>query len=151
MKTPDRVRAHTCEKTNAEIDEKGRRNVHAAAKGPARELSSRISKLDQEWDVERVLETNASILALTGTILGLTVNRKFFAIPCAVLAFLLQHALQGWCPPLPILRKFGIRTQREIDEEKYALKALRGDFGGASSASDPGEKASRSWNASKTL
>jgi len=34
----------------------------------------------------------------------------------------LQHGLQGWCPPLPLLRRLGIRTRGEIDREKYALK-----------------------------
>ena len=43
-------------------------------------------------------------------------------------ALLLQHALQGWCPPLPVFRRWGVRTAREIEEERYALKALRGDF-----------------------
>ena len=28
------------------------------------------------------------------------------------------------------LRRTGVRTRREIDEERYALKALRGDFSG---------------------
>ena len=42
--------------------------------------------------------------------------------------FLLQHAVQGWCPPVPVFRRLGVRTQTEIDEERYALKALRGDF-----------------------
>ncbi|HET9942578.1 MAG TPA: hypothetical protein VFR05_04515, partial [Terriglobia bacterium] len=53
---------------------------------------------------------------------------------------LLQHAVQGWCPPVPLFRRLGIRTQREIDEERYALKAMRGDFlaanAGSSSARD---------------
>ena len=40
----------------------------------------------------------------------------------------LQHAVQGWCPPLAVWRRLGVRTQSEIDEERYALKALRGDF-----------------------
>jgi len=43
-------------------------------------------------------------------------------------SFCLQHALQGWCPPLTLFRRLGIRTQREIDDERTALKALRGDF-----------------------
>lgn len=34
---------------------------------------------------------------------------------------LLQHGLQGWCPPLPVLRRLGVRTRGEIDREKYAL------------------------------
>ena len=45
-----------------------------------------------------------------------------------LLAFFIWHALQGWCPPIPILRYFKIRTRPEIDREKYALKAMRGDF-----------------------
>ena len=40
----------------------------------------------------------------------------------------LRSVLQGWCPPVPVLRRLGVRTQGEIDEEKAALKALRGDF-----------------------
>jgi hypothetical protein len=46
----------------------------------------------------------------------------------AVQGFFMQHALSGWCPPLPVLRRLGFRTQYEIEQERYALKALRGDF-----------------------
>ena len=60
--------------------------------------------------------------------MGAIVSRKWFALPGVVAGFLLQHALQGWCPPLPIFRRLGVRTQSEIDHERYALKALRGDF-----------------------
>jgi hypothetical protein len=44
--------------------------------------------------------------------------------------FFVQHAIQGWCPPIPIFRAYKVRTRPEIDREKYALKALRGDFAG---------------------
>ncbi|HEX8886849.1 MAG TPA: hypothetical protein VF797_20360, partial [Noviherbaspirillum sp.] len=80
-------------------------------------------QLDKEWDVERMLEANGSTLALTGLVLGATVNKKWLILPGIVLPFLLQHALQGWCPPLPVLRRLGIRTRSEIDREKYALLA----------------------------
>ena len=53
--------------------------------------------------------------------------------------FLLQHAVQGWCPPLPFFRANGVRTQSEIDEEKFALKALRGDFAHAG-GNQPGNR-----------
>ena len=33
--------------------------------------------MDHEWDVERVLEVNASTLALSGLVLGVTVNKKW--------------------------------------------------------------------------
>ena len=75
------------------------------------------------------METNAAAIALTGTLLGLFVDKRFLAVPLVVSTFLLQHAVQGWCPPLPFFRRRGVRTMREIDEERYALKALRGDFG----------------------
>ena len=83
----------------------------------------RIEVLDREWDVERILEVNAPMLALSGLVLGVTFNKKWLLLPGVVLSFLLQHGLQGWCPPLPILRRLGVRTRGEIDREKYALKA----------------------------
>jgi hypothetical protein len=84
-------------------------------------IEQRMAELDREWDVERVLEVNASTLALTGLVLGATMNRKWLLLPGIVLPFLLQHGLQGWCPPLPVLRRLGVRTRGEIDREKYAL------------------------------
>jgi hypothetical protein len=65
---------------------------------------------------------------LLGSALGAFVDRRFFALPAVVAAFLLQHAVQGWCPPLPVFRRAGVRTAAEIDHERYALKAIRGDF-----------------------
>lgn len=143
----DRVRAHTARYVNDEIDAKMRQRVLRAAGEPATILSRRIEELDEEWDMERWLETNASALAFTGTVLGLLVNKKFFAIPCIVLPFLFQHAVQGWCPPIPILRRRGVRTRREIDKEKYALKALRGDFSTVRSNGDPAASAASAWEA----
>jgi hypothetical protein len=31
-------------------------------------------------------------------------------------------------PPIPLFRRLGVRTAREIERERYAIKALRGDF-----------------------
>ncbi len=94
------------------------------------EISRRIKELDQEWDIERVLETLASSFSLTGIVLGSTVDKRWFLFPTIVLSFLLLHAIQGWCPPIPALRRLGIRTREEIDRERYALKVLAGDFAG---------------------
>ena len=78
--------------------------------------------------MDRVLITNASSLAGIGLVLGATVNKRWLILPGVVLTFLLQHGLQGWCPPLPLFRKFGTRSFKEIDRERFALKYLRGDF-----------------------
>jgi hypothetical protein len=54
-------------------------------------------------------------------------------LPAIASTFLLQYTIQGWCPPVSILRNFGFRTRQEIDLEKCALKALRGGFDKVSS------------------
>jgi hypothetical protein len=119
----DRVRRSTPSHLNREIDRQTDRNIRRYIGANREIIRNRIYQLDKEWDIERVLEVNASSLALTGLVLGLTVNKRWLALPGIVLAFLLQHGLQGWCPPVPILRRLGLRTRREIDREKYALKA----------------------------
>lgn len=91
-------------------------------------IDRRLAELDAEWDIERMLETMAPTITLTGLFLGLTSSRRWLALPLVVNAFFLQHAIQGWCPPLGVLRRLGFRTADEIDRERYALKALRGDF-----------------------
>jgi hypothetical protein len=91
--------------------------------------------LEREWDGERFLEMNASAIAPTGLILGVTTgNKKWCFVPGVVLPFLFQYAVQRWYPPLPVLRRLGAAAREEIDREKYALKALRGDFEGDDAA-----------------
>ena len=103
-------------------------NVRRVAAGGPEAIDRRLAELDREWDIERTLEANAASLAAAGAGLALLADRRFALVPLVVGGFLLQHAVQGWCPPVPVFRRLGFRTQTEIDEEKYALKALRGDF-----------------------
>lgn len=91
-------------------------------------IDQRLGELDREWDVERALETGSSTLTLTGITMSILSHRKWLMLSLVVQGFFLQHALQGWCPPLPVLRRMGFRTAEEINRERYALKALRGDF-----------------------
>ena len=126
--TSARVPLHTRESVNQQIDNQIAQSVRWHAAHPEG-IDRRLHELDQEWDIERMLEANASTLAFVGVALGATLDRRWLVLPALVTAFLFQHAVQGWCPPLPILRNLGFRTAREIDTERYALKALRGDFG----------------------
>lgn len=91
-------------------------------------IDERIRELEREWNIERTLEANAAGLALAGLALGVAVDRRFLAIPFLAAAVLLQQALQGWCPPVPLLRRLGVRTSSEIHQEIIALRILRGDF-----------------------
>lgn len=132
--TSDRVPAHTAAHVNESIRRATEEDVkRVAAQGPGA-VERRLSELDREWDIERTLEANAATLTAVGAGLALLVDRRFAVVPLVVGGFLLQHALQGWCPPLPVFRRVGVRTQTEIEEERAALKALRGDYQGASAA-----------------
>ncbi len=126
--TTTRVQQNTDETVNARIHDQTKRNIAYFAGTGRHGINRRLEELDREWDVERLLEANAASIALLGLGLGASVDRRLFVLPALVAAFLLQHAVQGWCPPIPILRRLGIRTASEIDTERYALKVIRGDF-----------------------
>lgn len=102
-------------------------------------INRRLAELDREWDVERALQTNFAVASMLGLTLAAKVNKGWFALALAVPAFMVQHALQGWCPPLAVLRRLGFRTSKEINEERFALKALRGDFDDAARGGNPEE------------
>ncbi|WP_131783077.1 hypothetical protein [Legionella gresilensis] len=124
----DHVRANTSSAANQAIDNQMVATLQTFSTASSNEISERIDKIEKEYNVERVLELNASILAFIGVLLGAFVNIYWLILPGLVLPFLALHAVQGWCPPLPILRALKVRTQKEIDVEKYSLKFLRGDF-----------------------
>ena len=126
--TIDRVRVNTDEEINQAIWRQTERNIQRVAAGGPAAIERRLVELDNEWDIERYLETMAPTFTLIGMTLGVTRHRAWFILPFLIQGFFLQHALQGWCPPIPFLRRLGVRTFEEIDQERYALKALRGDF-----------------------
>lgn len=126
--TNKRVESHTCAAINQQIAQRTRDRIRYFSTKSAEEVTRRLDELDREWDIERALECNASVLAFSGVVLAATTDRRWLILPGLVTGFLFQHAMQGWCPPLPILRRLGFRTMAEINEERYALKALRGDF-----------------------
>lgn len=128
MKTLERVRRSTADHVNEEIDDCIANTLYAYQSATPAEISRRLNELEREWDIERWLETNASALALTGVALGTLHDRRWLALSGAVLGFLFLHGTRGWCPPLPVLRRLGVRTRSEIDRERFALKFIRGDF-----------------------
>jgi hypothetical protein len=140
--TTQRVPDHTAPAVNERIDRMTEENVHRFAQAEAREIQERLHDLEREWDIERAIEMMSSSLMLTGMGLAATFHRRWLLLSGVVAGFLLQHATQGWCPPVPVLRRLGFRTASEIDEERYALKALRGDFEDLSEKTvDPVERA----------
>jgi hypothetical protein len=146
----DRVRAATDEDLNERIDLESEWSIRSVAAGGPAAIQKRLEELDREWDIERYLAANASTLAFAGVTLAAFHRRYWLILPAVVTAFLFQHAVQGWCPPLTVFRRLGIRTRKEIDREKYALKALRGDFRDLVPAGQDGVPANRAMDAATT-
>ena len=128
--TTERVPANTSQWNNRRIREETEKRIHYYVEHPE-EIDQGLHDLKREWDIERTLEANAASLALIGIGLGM-VNKRFLALSGVATGFLLMHALQGWCPPVPLFRRLGVRTRAEIQSERNSLLALKealGDFG----------------------
>jgi hypothetical protein len=122
--TEDRVRKNTGQKINRRIDERTEANIGEFFYSGEVGIRSRIKELNKEWDIERALELTSGINILLGLTLTLTKDKRWLWLSGISAAFLVQHAIQGWCPPLPVLRWFGVRTKNEIEVEKTILKEI---------------------------
>lgn len=94
------VRESSSTKGNKEIDQQIIHNINQYRSAGPSKIQQRLKELDQEWDVERALEVNASTLALSGVLLAATKDKRWLILSGVVTTFLLQHGLQGWCPSL---------------------------------------------------
>jgi hypothetical protein len=135
--TATRVERSTDESINARLEREAVFKIAGVAAAGHAAMLRRLDELDREWDIERTLQANAASLILVTTTLGFAADRRWFAFPAAIAGFLLLHAVQGWCPPVPVLRRAGVRTAREINLERLALRVLLGDF--EQQTSDPYE------------
>ncbi|VTU31564.1 hypothetical protein H6CHR_03624 [Variovorax sp. PBL-H6] len=123
----DRVRRHTAVEVLRRIDDVTISSLTSCADSPAR-TDRRLTELDREWDTDRALETEAATMGLLGLALGAFAHKRFLALPAIVASAVLLQAATGRYPLMPLFRRLGLRTAKEIARERYALKALRGDF-----------------------
>jgi hypothetical protein len=124
----DRDRRYTAASVLQRIDEDTEARLHTyAAAGPAA-VAGRLAELDREWDIDRAVELESALMGLMGLGLGAFFDRRLLALPAIVGAAVFLHATAGGYPLLPVFRRLGLRTSREIARERYALKALKGDF-----------------------
>jgi hypothetical protein len=124
----DRVRRMTFKRDLERIDEKTHDSIRYYSDLGPKAIARRLAELDKEWAVDRALMTGAGFFVWLGLILGTTVRRRLYLISAAAATITLVFALFGWAPPVLFLRRMGFRTRGEIDLERIALKALRGDF-----------------------
>jgi hypothetical protein len=129
----DRVRSHTAPAVNERIDRLAAGNVDSCIREGREAVVRRLTQLDAEWDVDRALMVNFALAGgavfatglhrlATAPLLG-SRPKGFLYFFGAQLGFLLLHGLVGWCPPVVLFRRLGVRTQREIEVERALLEA----------------------------
>ena len=124
----DRVRANTKPSVNQQLDDALESRIRFYSTQDSVVITQRIAELDREWDIERAMEAKTASISIAGFILGVGFGKKWLVLPIVAAGFLLNHAIKGWSPSVPVLRRAGFRTRFEIEQERYALKILRGDF-----------------------
>jgi hypothetical protein len=125
----DAVRSHAPTEVNKRIDERVERCVRHMAQQARPEISRYLEKLEREWDLNRAVMVAGSLVSLLGLWLGRRLGGGWRILGGVTAGLMLQHGLSGAGPLSELVRAVGgVRTRREIDLEKFALKALRGDF-----------------------
>jgi len=126
--TTQRLTLNTPNRMNEVISDRIRENVARYASATPALLEQRLRELDREWDVERLTGAVAGLVLLASVLLSWFLSDGWLVLPTLIGLCLLLHAIVGWTPALPLIRRLGYRTAEEIAQERYALKAIRGDF-----------------------
>ncbi len=138
--TADRAMAHADEQTRQGIESLTYENLVRYANSHPCSVQRRLEELDQEWDLDRVLSVSGPALTLAGLGMGLRGHRAWLLLALGSAAGMLTYGLFGWHPALGLARRLNIRTTHEIARERYALKALRGDFQNLDAAVTPDDR-----------
>lgn len=123
----DDIRRHSMRGSNQRIDRKTREAIDLVENSPSK-IRARLDELDREWNVDRALMLNFAVLGAVSSSLAarsLYKHRKlggWAALFATQLGFLAVHAVKRWCPPMPVFRRLGFRSDREIAEERAALR-----------------------------
>jgi hypothetical protein len=130
-------------KTRDEINRDTLRSIQQYSGRPIELVRKRIEDLEEEIPLEALIY-RGGVLITIGALTLLLLRRKsraawIFAV--AIGALQLQYSYQGRNAVTNTLRKRGFRSRKEIEAEKYALQALRGDFAAFGEISDPIERA----------
>ncbi|HEY3448642.1 MAG TPA: hypothetical protein VGK67_19955 [Myxococcales bacterium] len=142
----DRIRAHTPAKLNEDIDHCIARRIEDLATRSDAEQEAHLGRLDRTWSLDRAALAGLATVALAANLAALRrPGWRWLAVLSS--ASLLQAAASGSGVVVALLRRVGLRTRREIECERCAIKALRGDFELVTAAKSPIAQAGNAWQA----
>jgi hypothetical protein len=123
----DRVRRMSSDQANRAIDAPTRETIERATARGRAGIEQRLSALQQEWDIDRVLMLNFATLVFA-QLVAATRDRRWLWGPLVQTPFLMMHATVGWCPPSLWFRPMGFRTRFEIQAEREELLRRLGEL-----------------------
>jgi len=103
-------------------------------------IDERMAKLDREWTIGRAIKVTAALCMLIGVALALFVNIWWLLLPIGFSVLLLQYTVSRDSVLTALFHKLGLRSSTNIQHERTALKALRGDFRHLPTAYDKDDK-----------
>jgi len=92
-------------------------------------ITERLEEIEREWSAGRATKATIGVIVVVGlAATALTTNPWWLILPTVGGLLLLQYLFtrSSWLGAT--FREMGFRSGADIDEEKFALKALRGDF-----------------------
>ena len=91
-------------------------------------IEDRLNELDREWTAGRMTKAVIGVLIVLGLALTALVNPWWLVLPAVGGLFLLQYLFSRTSWLGKMFQEVGYRSGFEVDQEKMALKVLRGDF-----------------------
>lgn len=132
----DGIRRHTKTTTNQKIDRATQAALDEVGTSPDA-IRARLAELEREWNVDRALMLNFAVVSgIAGTLAMRSMQHErrmgpWGAMFFVQLGFLAHHAIRRWCPPLPLFRRLGFRSEREIDAERAGLEKRLAELTGS--------------------
>ena len=91
-------------------------------------IAERLEEIVDEWSAGRVTKAVIGVSLVVGLALATLVNPWWLVLPAVGGFFLMQYLFGRTSWLGTTFQSMGFRSGSDIDQEKFALKALRGDF-----------------------
>ena len=98
-----------------------------AAEGPDA-IDARLEQLEGEWTAGRMVKATLGVAILAGFALATLHDPYWLILPAIAGGFLLQYVFFRGGVLAKAFCGLGFRGGKEIDDERFALRTLRGDF-----------------------
>jgi hypothetical protein len=91
-------------------------------------ITDRLNDLEREWSAGRVTKAALGVVIIAGLIPAVLLSRWWLILPGLGGLLLVQYLFTRSSLVGAFFRAVGFRSGADIDQEKFALKVLRGDF-----------------------